>query len=189
MSTTTPTVDDLIRAIAAGDPGHIPALRGAPGARTFQDAQGRTLLHLAAIQGQPDAVYEMLLLCIDPSTQDHDGKTALDLANGAARDVLAWAPGHAYPHFVRLRAAIEADDEAALIAARDGWHRQIEETLCEDESVFESFHHALPARMAWDGERLEQTAARLDGNVRYTASDLLNSMEADGDLNENDDDE
>ena len=48
--TTKPTVDALAAAITAGDPRYT-SLRTAPGARTFRDEQGRSLLHLAAING------------------------------------------------------------------------------------------------------------------------------------------
>ncbi|WP_205183663.1 ankyrin repeat domain-containing protein [Burkholderia sp. LMG 13014] len=185
--TTKPTVDALAAAITAGDPRYT-SLRTAPGARTFRDEQGRSLLHLAAINGHPDAVREMLLIAIDPTVQDADGKTALDLASSdAARHLLEWAPGHAFPYFVRLREAIEANDLDALEAAKDDWYDYIEVLLESDEAVFETFHYSIPAWMTWDGELLRVTASQADGPVRFAGVRIVDGLREDGTDDEDDD--
>ncbi|HGL6715975.1 hypothetical protein WK24_15265 [Burkholderia vietnamiensis] len=185
-----PTLDALIAAVTAGDNRSIPGQRKAPGARTFRDEQGRTLLHLAAASGNRGAVHEMLYLCIDPSVTDADGKTALDLAStDDARNMLAGVPGRAYPYIVRLREAIEADDAAAIVAVRDDWNDLMGALLDRDDDLFEQWHWGIPGWVTWDGELLREAAARVHGQAWTVADNTIDGMRADGAADDDEDDE
>jgi len=187
-NTATPTLEALITAVAAGDTRAIPGLRTAPGARTFRDEQGRTLVHLAAISGSTDALNEMLMLNIDPTATDNDGKTALDLAStDPVRGMLTGAPGHAHAHFVRMREALAAGDADALTQAHEDWDEYIEDLL-DSGAAFETWHWGIPGWSTWDGELLRAMATRVGGSARNAAYGAVDAMRASGSDRDEDED-